>query len=79
MMPSRSLGLRGGLLDRQRMSEPGPGSISRLVLARLSHIPPDRLSCCITTKRAPAVPRNFMVFSAIILVHTRKNIKCTCT
>lgn len=64
-MPSRSIGLSLGLLARQRTSEPGPGSISTFVSSSVSHMPPDFLSCLVTTKRAPAVPKNFNLFMTL--------------
>ena len=53
-----------------RTSEPGPGSTKIFVLSRVNHIPPDARNCLITTKRAPAVPRNLILF--IISLALRK-------
>lgn len=49
------------LVDWTRL--PGPGSSRISVPSRSNHKPPEAVSCLVTIKRAPAVPKKVMVLS----------------
>lgn len=63
-MASSWVGSKGGLLLTHLTNVPGPGSKSRFLSSKVIHVPADDRNCLITTKRAPAVPKN-LILSAI--------------